>query len=80
MKNGNTEFDELVLVSGPEAIEAAKTLAMKEGIFCGISSGASFASALKIAAKAPKGSLFFILRILYFHFHISRFEHLMHVA
>jgi cysteine synthase A len=56
MQDGKTVYDELVLVSGAEAIEAAKNLAMKEGIFCGISSGATFASALKIAAKAPKGS------------------------
>ncbi|MND09529.1 hypothetical protein D3C83_329330 [compost metagenome] len=30
---------------------------MKEGIFCGISSGGTFAAALKVAAEAPAGSV-----------------------
>jgi cysteine synthase A len=32
-------------------------LAHKEGIFCGISSGGTFAAALEVAAKASKGSV-----------------------
>jgi cysteine synthase len=34
----------------------SQDLATKEGIFVGISSGATFAGALRIAAEAPKGS------------------------
>ncbi len=49
-------FDELVTVTDTEARDAARDLAAKEGIFCGISSGGTFAGARKIAAKAGKGS------------------------
>src|SRR5947199_4839690 len=41
--------DRLLPIPGPEAIRAAKTLATKEGLFVGITSGATFAGALKIA-------------------------------
>ena len=34
----------------------SKELATKEGIFVGITSGGTFAGALKIAAEAPKGA------------------------
>jgi len=47
----------LLTVSDAEAIEAARTLARSEGIFCGISSGGTFAAARKIAAEAPAGSV-----------------------
>jgi cysteine synthase A len=50
-------FDEVVLVSDNEARDAARDLAAKEGIFCGISSGGTFAGAVKVAKKAPKGSV-----------------------
>lgn len=49
-------FDELLLVSDDRAIEVARELAAKEGIFAGISSGATLAAALAIAEKAEKGS------------------------
>jgi cysteine synthase A len=49
-------FDELVTVTDIEARDAARDLAAKEGIFCGISSGGTFAGARKIAEKAGKGS------------------------
>jgi cysteine synthase A len=47
----------IVPVTDVEAIETARALASKEGIFCGISSGGTFAAALKVAAEAPAGSV-----------------------
>ncbi|HVK85295.1 MAG TPA: cysteine synthase A [Kofleriaceae bacterium] len=48
--------DQLITVAGPDALRCAKELATKEGIFVGITSGATLAGALQIAAKAEKGS------------------------
>jgi cysteine synthase A len=48
---------EIVPVADEEAIAASRALASKEGIFCGISSGGTFAAALKVATKAPKGAV-----------------------
>ncbi|HEU4652459.1 MAG TPA: cysteine synthase A [Steroidobacteraceae bacterium] len=48
--------DQIVTVGDDEAIQTSRALAAKEGIFCGISSGATFAAALKVAEKAPQGS------------------------
>ena len=53
---------EIVTVTDDEAIAASRALASKEGIFCGISSGGNFAAALKVAEKAPEGSV--ILTVL----------------
>lgn len=50
-------FDDLVPVDDDRAIEVARELAAKEGIFAGISSGATLAAALATADKAPKGSV-----------------------
>jgi cysteine synthase A len=47
----------IVAVTDAEAVESARHLASKEGIFCGISSGATFAGALKVAAEAPPGAV-----------------------
>lgn len=49
-------IDRIQPISGPDAIKCAKDLASKEGIFVGISSGATFAGALKIAAEAEEGA------------------------
>jgi cysteine synthase len=50
-------YDEVVLVTDVEARDTARALAQKEGIFCGVSSGATFAAAVKVAEKAPAGSV-----------------------
>jgi cysteine synthase len=47
----------IVTVADTEAVEAARALARSEGILCGISSGATFAAALKVAAEAPQGAV-----------------------
>jgi len=47
----------IVTVTDTEAVETARALARSEGILCGISSGATFAAALKVAAEAPQGAV-----------------------
>jgi cysteine synthase A len=47
---------QVLRITNPEAMSHSQELAKKEGIFVGISSGATFAGALRIAAEAPKGS------------------------
>jgi cysteine synthase len=49
--------DRIVTVNDAESIEAARALARKEGIFCGISSGATFAAAVKVAREAGSGAV-----------------------
>jgi cysteine synthase A len=49
--------DENLPVTDEEAIAVSRDLAAQEGIFCGISSGGTFAAALKVAAKAEAGSV-----------------------
>jgi cysteine synthase A len=44
-------------VTDDEAIATSKALATREGIFCGISSGGTFAAALKVAEQAEDGSV-----------------------
>jgi cysteine synthase A len=50
-------YDEIVTVTDLEARDAARDLAAKEGIFCGISSGGTFAAARKVAVAAPEGTV-----------------------
>jgi cysteine synthase len=47
----------LLTVTDAEAVEAARALARSEGIFCGISSGGTFAAALKVAREAQAGAV-----------------------
>lgn len=53
--------DDLVLVSDEESFETARDLARLEGIFCGISCGATMAGALKVAAEAESGQTFCVM-------------------
>ena len=50
-------YDQLLSVSDDRAIEVAQELAHKEGIFTGISSGATLATALDVAETAAEGSV-----------------------
>jgi cysteine synthase A len=49
--------DTIVLIDDVLARDTSRELAQKEGIFVGISSGATLAAALKVAADAPKGAV-----------------------
>ena len=50
-------YDQLIPVPGPVGIEWSRKLAQHEGIFTGISGGASFAIAMQVAESAPSGSV-----------------------
>ncbi len=49
-------IDKLLTISNEEAMRCAKDLALKEGIFVGITAGGSLAGALKVCEEAPAGS------------------------
>jgi cysteine synthase A len=48
--------DRLLAIPAPEAMACSRDLATKEGIFVGITSGATLAGALRVARDADKGS------------------------
>ncbi len=48
-------YDDVCIIKDEEALQAAKDLASKEGIMCGISSGTNVAAALRLAKKLGKG-------------------------
>ena len=54
-KNNNNIYplDGVITVSGDDAIETAKELAQKHGIFCGISAGANLFASKQLAEKYP---------------------------
>jgi cysteine synthase A len=49
-------IDRIIPIPGAEALRYAGELARKEGIFVGITAGATFAGALRVCAQAPKGA------------------------
>ncbi len=50
-------YDELIPITGVNAVACAQKLACKEGILTGISGGASLAAAMQVAEQAPFGSV-----------------------
>jgi len=50
-------YDRNVLIEDLVARDTARALAQQEGIFCGISAGATFAAALEVAKDAAEGSV-----------------------
>jgi cysteine synthase A len=48
--------NQVLRIENAEAMRWSKELARKEGIFVGITSGATFAAGLRVSADAPKGS------------------------
>jgi cysteine synthase A len=50
-------YDEVISITDEQAIATARDLGKREGIFCGISAGGTFAGALAVAQKAAKGSV-----------------------
>ena len=54
--DGSKNVDNLYQVSGEDAMNTAKQLAQKEGIFVGVTAGATIAGGLQVASKAPDGS------------------------
>ena len=54
-------YDELVTVTDDEGKENALRLAREEGIFVGLSAGATLAAGLKVAAKAPPDSSILVM-------------------
>jgi cysteine synthase A len=49
-------IDRVLTIAGPDAMKCAKALAQQEGIFVGITAGATFAGALEVAKTAAPGS------------------------
>jgi cysteine synthase A len=49
-------IDQVLAVPGPDALKCSRDLAQKEGIFVGITAGATLAGALQVCKSAPKGT------------------------
>ncbi len=55
------ELDQKIVVEDDDAYEASKTLASREGIFAGMSSGAAIRAALDLAAQLESGTVVTLL-------------------
>ena len=49
-------ISQIITIAGPDAMKCSKDLAQKEGIFVGITAGATLAGALEVAKNAAPGS------------------------
>ena len=49
-------IDQLLTIAAPDAMRCSQDLARKEGIFVGITAGATLAAALQVCEQAPEGS------------------------
>lgn len=49
-------IDEILPIKGADALRLSRELAQKEGIFTGITGGATLAGALDVCSRAPKGA------------------------
>ncbi len=49
-------IDEIIKIAAPDALKCSQDLARKEGLFVGISAGASLAAALKVCQQAEPGA------------------------
>ena len=54
-------YDELIPVTGADGIAWAKKLAQREGILTGISGGAAFAVAMRVAERAEPGAVILVM-------------------
>ena len=55
-------LDEIITVTNEQAFETARDMARKEGILCGISSGAAVYAALEVARRPEsKGKLIVVI-------------------
>ena len=51
-----SKISKIITIAAADAMKCSLDLAQKEGVFVGITSGATFAGALEVAKTAPKGS------------------------
>jgi cysteine synthase len=49
-------INRIIPIANADALRCSRDLAQKEGIFVGITGGATFAGALQVCAQAPKGA------------------------
>src|SRR4051812_5171752 len=53
--------DQVITIPAPQAMQSSRQLAQKEGIFVGVSAGATFAAALEVSKGAPKGTTILVM-------------------